>query len=166
MSENDEIRITLEQQEDFAFLVRFDGENLPDLHTDEPPPLGAGAGPNPSRLLLAAIANCLAASLLFALRKFKNQSGRLRATARTSLARGADGRWRIPRAWVELHLPEGGESYQSLDRILDQFENFCVVTQSVRQGVEVEVVVRDGHGRVLRGDDRGQAGSPAQGRNR
>lgn len=51
----------------------FDNPALPVLVTDEPPPLGGDAGPNPARLLGTAVANCLAASLLFSMRKFKNQ---------------------------------------------------------------------------------------------
>ena len=38
-----------------------------------------------------------------------------------------------------------------LDRVLGQFEEFCVVTQSVRAGIEVDVRVLDRDGRVLRG---------------
>ena len=36
-----------------------------------PPPLGQGSGPSPMQLLAASVGNCLSASLLFALRKFK-----------------------------------------------------------------------------------------------
>ena len=149
MSENQEIRVTLEQLEGYAFRVEFDGEGMTALETDEPPPLGAGHGPNPSRLLLAAIANCLSASLLFALRKFHNRPAALQAVATARLERNAEGRWRIPRATVELQLGEAAESHQQLERILAQFEQFCVVTQSVRQGIEVDVSVRDAAGRVL-----------------
>lgn len=153
MSDDQEIRVTLELQEDYAFRVQFDGEALEDLHTDEPAPLGSGSGPNPSRLLLVAVANCLSASLLFALRKFRNQPGGLRTRARTALARDGNGRWRIPRVEVELELAESAEAHQQLQRILEQFEQFCVVTQSVRQGIAVDVRVRDASGRLLLGQE-------------
>ena len=73
MSDTQQFSFTLEQQEDFAFLIRFD-QDIPPLLSDEPPPLGKDAGPNPSRLLAASVANCLSASLLFALRKFRSLS--------------------------------------------------------------------------------------------
>ena len=55
MSDTQQFSFTLEQQEDFAFLIRFD-KDIPPLLADEPPPLGKDAGPNPSRLLAAASA--------------------------------------------------------------------------------------------------------------
>lgn len=71
MSDEQSFELSLEQVEDFEFRVRFDGTVIKDLATDEPPPQGHDAGPDPARLLLAAVANCLAASLLFSLRKFR-----------------------------------------------------------------------------------------------
>ena len=41
-------------------------------------------------------------------------------------------------------------SRDRLDRVLEQFEEFCVVTQSVRSGFPVEVTVRDSAGTVLK----------------
>jgi organic hydroperoxide reductase OsmC/OhrA len=152
MSEDKVIRVSLEQQGNYSFLVHFDGAQIDDLLTDEPEPLGNGAGPNPARMLLAALANCLSATLLFALRKFHNQPGRLRAEAMARMERDPAGHWRIPKAWVELHLAEGADQHQQLARILEQFENFCIVTQSVREGIEVVVTVKDAQGRVLMGD--------------
>lgn len=146
MSEDTRIDITLDQTGDYEFRIRFEGSAVDDLITDEPAPLGHDHGPNPSRLLLAAVANCLSASLLFALRKFKNQPGALRTTASARTERDAEGRWRIPRAEVVLHLAEPAAQYHNLDRILAQFENFCVVTQSVRAGITVAVRVCDAKG--------------------
>src|SRR5690606_41374609 len=71
----------------------------------------------------------------------------------------AQGRWRIPTAAVTLHLPGHNADYRALDRVLAQFEEFCVVTQSVRQGIAVDVTVDDGEGRVLLGDKSFEAGS-------
>jgi len=153
------IRVTLEQEDDYAFRISFDDTLLEPLLSDESAPLGQDRGPNPARLLLASVANCLVASLLFALRKQRNQPGKLRAEITASLMRNAEGRWRIPQAFVELQLPEGIEHYQHLDRVLEQFEEFCIVTQSVRQGINVEVTVQDAHGRILLGDKTFEAGS-------
>ena len=159
MSTEKPIRVTLEQDGDYAFRVSFDDTALEPLLTDESAPLGHDRGPNPSRLLLASVANCLVASLLFALRKQRNQPGKLRAEITASLVRNADGRLRLPRALVELQLPEGNEHYLHLDRVLEQFEEFCIVTQSVRHGIDVRVTVKDANGHVLLGDKRLGSGS-------
>ena len=159
MSADNEIRVTLEQEDDYAFRIRFDNTGLEPLLSDEASPLGHDRGPNPARLLLASLANCLVASLLFALRKQKNEPGKLRAEITAVPIRNAEGRWRIPQAFVELHLPEGNEHYQRLERVLEQFEEFCIVTQSVRQGIDVSVTVRDVHGHVLLGDKSFEAGA-------
>src|SRR3970040_676072 len=143
LSDATPIRVTLEQEDDYAFRIRFEDTALDSLLGDEASPLGKDRGPNPARLLLASIANCLVASLLFAMRKQRNQPGKLRAEITAIPLRNAEGRWRIPQAFVELQLPEGNEHYQNLDRVLEQFEQFCIVTQSVRQGIDLLVTVRD-----------------------
>lgn len=148
MSTQEQVTITLTQLADYTFNVQFDDTDIPSLLTDEPAPLGTGKGPNPSRMLLAAIANCLSASLLFAMRKYKNTPGTLRAVVRGTLGRNADNRLRVQHVQVDLHLPEPGEEYEHFPRILETFENFCVVTESVRNGIEVAVNVHDGTGAV------------------
>lgn len=149
MSDEQSFELSLEQIEDFEFRVRFDGTAIKDLATDEPPPQGHDAGPNPARLLLAAVANCLAASLLFSLRKFRNTPGALRAMARAHLARNDHGRWRVAGMEVDLQLADPATSLQNLERALAQFEDFCIVTESVRGGVPVRVSVRDEQGQVV-----------------
>lgn len=149
MSDEKAFELTLEQESDYEFRVRFEGTSLPELVTDEPPPLGGDAGPNPARLLATAVANCLAASLLFALRKFKNDPGRITARARATMGRNEQRRWRVERVAVELHLSDPSAALEHLDRILEQFEEFCIVTQSVREGVDIDVSVIDGEGKAL-----------------
>ena len=55
MSADTTLRITLEQEDDYAFRIRFDDTAIADLMADEPAPLGKGEGPNPTRLLLSLI---------------------------------------------------------------------------------------------------------------
>jgi organic hydroperoxide reductase OsmC/OhrA len=145
---SEQVKVTLTQISDYSFNVSFDETDIPDLLTDEGAPLGGGKGPNPSRMLLAAIANCLSASLLFAMRKYKNTPGTIRAEVRGTLGRNAEGRMRIQHVDVDLHLPDAADRYDQFERILQQFENFCVVTESVRSGIEIAVQVHDGSGAV------------------
>ena len=148
MSETPETRVVLEQEGPYAFKVRFEGD-IESILTDEPAPLGEDRGPNPSAMLLTAIANCLASSLLFAMRKFKNAPGSIRAEVVARRERNADGRWRIPHADVTIQLSDAADAFEHLPRIIAQFEQFCVVTQSVRDGIDVAVTVKDRDGRVL-----------------
>lgn len=151
MSGTQALRLTLEQDADYAFRVRFDDTTLADLMTDESPPLGKGEGPNPSRMLVVAVANCLSASMLFALRKFKNQPGKIVTHATAELVRNDQGRMRVGHIDVVVRLAEGAEAHTHLERILATFEDYCVVTESVRQGVRVSVKVEDAQGKVLHG---------------
>jgi organic hydroperoxide reductase OsmC/OhrA len=149
MADTQQFSITVQQESDFVFRIAFDETGIPDLFTDEPPPLGGDSGPNPSRMLVAAVANCLSASLLFALRKFKNAPGTLTSRATATLGRNEQGRLRVQHIDVTLHLPGEAGDYQQLERVLAQFEDFCVVTESVRAGVQVSVRVEDGQGSSL-----------------
>ncbi|MDE2307949.1 MAG: OsmC family protein [Xanthomonadaceae bacterium] len=149
MSEIQEFTLTLTQQADYVFRIEFDDTPIPALLTDESAPLGGDSGPNPSRMLAAAVANCLSASLLFSLRKFKNAPGAIVTRARARLERNEQGRLRVAHIGVAIELPDAAEGYHQVDRLLQQFENFCVVTESVRAGVAVDVTVRDAAGRLL-----------------
>lgn len=160
MSADDQIRVSLQHEEGYRFSVDFEGGRLEPMHTDLPEPTGKGSGPDPEHLLLAAVANCLAASLLYALRVNRNEApAGIRAEVSARPARNAEGRLRIPQVFVELQLPGHNEDYQNLDKVLAKFEDFCTVTQSVRNGIDVELTVRDADQRVLLGDKSFEAGS-------
>ena len=141
--------VTLEQQEDFHFAIRF-GDALAPLHADEAPPLGKGAGPNPEQLLAAAVGNCLSDSLLFALRKFKQKPEPLRTTVETTVGRNVENRLRIERIAVRITLGVPASALQHLDRVLAQFEAFCTVAESVRKGIPVDAEVYDSMGARLK----------------
>lgn len=144
-----QVQIKLVQQADFRFAAHFDDPLMPVLMTDEPPPLGSGLGPNPEQLLGTAVANCLAASLLFAMRKFKNDASPLQAVATVTPVRNEQKRMRIGSIAVDLRLGVAESMIVSLDRVLSQFEDFCVVTQSVRSAIPVTVRVLDATGALL-----------------
>jgi organic hydroperoxide reductase OsmC/OhrA len=142
--------IELEQQEGFEFRVRFDWPDVPELVLDEPEPLGRGRGPNAVRLVGAAVANCLAASLVFCLKsKFRQNPGPVRAMASGRLEKNEHGRYRIAGIDVVLALAESFGDMPHQGRCLEQFEDFCVVTESVRRGIPVAVTVIDALGKVV-----------------
>jgi uncharacterized OsmC-like protein len=150
MSDTETITITLTQESDYAFRVAFEGSAMPGLLVDEDAPIGGERGPDPTRLLAASIGHCLSSSLLFALRKFKNQPAAIVTHVRLDKARNARGRQRVARIAVTIDLPEAAAEYAQIERILAQFEEFCTVTESVRAGVPIEVSVRDAARNVLR----------------
>jgi uncharacterized OsmC-like protein len=140
-----EFTLKLTRQQDYRFNVEFDLAGVPDLQLDEPAPLGAGVGPNASRLLAAAVANCLSASLLFCLHKFKQDSG-VTANVKGKMVRNEQGRLRVGSVAVDIQLDQSAER---LEHCAHQFEDFCVVTDSVRKGIPVNVRVLDADGKLI-----------------
>jgi len=141
------VRIT--RQSGYQFLVDF-GPAMSNLVVDEPPPLGHMTGPSPDQMLMAAVANCLSASLTFALQKFKEDPGSLQAEVRATIERNPQNRLRISRLSVHLQLGVDATQLPHIERALAQFEEFCTVSMSVRQGIAIDVAVSDGKGVRLR----------------
>ena len=148
MSESS-IHVQLLQKQDYQFDIHF-GPGIPVVMGDEPAPMGAGQGPSPVQLLAAAVGNCLSDSLLFALRKFKQAPEPIRCDVRAEVGRNSEGRVRVLAIHAVLTLGVPAAALQHLDRVLDQFEAYCTVTQSVGQGIPVSIEVVDGAGVVLK----------------
>lgn len=142
------VSVTITQKQDYQFLVDF-GAAMPALMSDEPAPLGKGEGPAPSHMLAAAVANCLSASLLFSLQKFKQDAGGITTTASCIVDRNESKRLRIVRIDVTIQLGKEGAQFDHLDRVLSQFGEFCTVSQSVQAGIPINISVTDGKGRRL-----------------
>lgn len=143
------IEVRLLQQQDYRFEIQF-ADGMPTLTSDEPAPLGTGQGPSPVQMLAAAVGNCLSDSLLFALRKFHQKPEPIACTVRAEVGRNEQGRVRVLRMHAQLTLGVAAEALEHLERVLDQFEAFCTVTQSVGQGIPIDLTVRDATGRQLK----------------
>ena len=141
MSEEKKFTIHLQQEENYDFRVKFDVDKADELLMDEPSPLGNDNGPNAARLVAAAAANCLSASLMFCLAKKDVPSNSIRTEATCTLARNDKNRLRIGR--IDVRITAGQQLLESkkLDRCLELFEDFCVVTASLRKGIPVGVEV-------------------------
>jgi organic hydroperoxide reductase OsmC/OhrA len=145
----DTFQIQLERLDGYRFRADFGDPAIPALLTDEGPPLGKGAGPNPSKLLATALANCLSASLVFCLAKSRVEVGKLSTSATGTYVRNEKNRLRIGRIDVLLRPELPGSDPEKVQKCLELFEDFCVVTASVRAGLPVGVRVEDAQGRPL-----------------
>ena len=149
----DTFEVLLERQEGYRFEATFEGTELAPLVLDEPPPLGAGAGPSPQRLLAAAVGSCLGSSLLFCLQKMRVEVAGLTTRVRGSTERNERNRLRLGGLEVTLTLDAPDADEAKLARCRAAFEDFCTVTASVRSGLDVRVTVADATGRTLAAED-------------
>ena len=149
MSEAGKFTIHLEQEEDYAFRVRFDLKKADDLLMDEPPPLGERNGPNASRLLAAAAANCLSASLMYCLAREDVPANSVHTEATCTLVRNEKKRLRVGRLDVRITADDALLDSKRKDRCIELFEDFCVVTASLRQGIPVGVELVNAAGETL-----------------
>lgn len=140
MTKASEFTLHLEQVEGFHFRVRFDKPQHAMLDLDEPPPLGRDAAPNAARILAAAIGNCLSASLVFCMRRKGKELADVEADVKVEIVRNEQGRLRVGNVAVTL-APGLPLDDATLAECRPLFEDFCLVTESVRRGIPVSVVL-------------------------
>jgi organic hydroperoxide reductase OsmC/OhrA len=127
--------------EGYRFKVEFDVYGIPSLVVDEMKPIGEGKGPNPTRLLSAAVGHCISSSLMYCLGKAKVHVKKLETTVQAKVQKNKDGYLRIAGLDVQVRLEVSEEDKARVPRCLKIFENYCTVTQSVRKGIEVKVSI-------------------------
>lgn len=142
MSEEEKtFKVSLKREEGYVFKVDFE---LPDVELvmDEPNPVGTDKGPNASKVLAAAMGNCLTASLMFCLQKARADIGEIETRVEGKMRRNEKGRWRIAEVNVEISPEIDLGEYQSqYDRCMGLFEDFCIVSQSIEEGIPINVLV-------------------------
>lgn len=149
MPDETQFSLSLDRITNYQFETRFDNDQLEPLLLDEPVPLGDDKGPNASRLVGAAVGDCLSASLLFCLEKAKQQVNGIKTNVVGTMRRNERGRWRIAELDVRITLDVVADHAKRVNRCLSLFEDYCVVTASVRKGVLVNVVVLDPQGNEM-----------------
>ncbi len=123
----------------YRFTVSFpDVAGAEQITLDEAAPLGAGTGPTPAGLLAAAVGGCLSASLTLCLNKAHLDPDAVNAHVTARMSRNESGRLRIEGIDVEL-TPCFAGSDERFDRCKSLYEDFCIVTESVRKGIPINV---------------------------
>jgi organic hydroperoxide reductase OsmC/OhrA len=125
----------------YQFKANFDSPKNFEVLIDEPEPIGEGSAPSASRFLAVAVGDCLSASLLFCFKKAKIDLEDFNTVVETVIRKNEKGRWRIALIKVKLKPLIGQNDITKSKRCLDLFEDFCIVTQSVRNGINVDVDV-------------------------
>jgi uncharacterized OsmC-like protein len=143
-------RAHIERTERFRFSADFpESPHAATITIDEAPPLGEGAGPNPAGLLAAALGSCLASSFVFCLKKVRVEPTSVTADVTAQIVRNERGRFRIGDVDVELSFGVAEGDAAGFERCQGLFEDFCIVTESVRHGIPVHVRVTKDHAEDL-----------------
>jgi uncharacterized OsmC-like protein len=143
MSEEEKtFKVSLKREEGFVFKVDFGLPGVKEFIMDEPAPVGDDSGPNASKVLAAAMGNCLTASLMFCLQKARAEIGEIETKVEGRMRRNEKGRWRIAEVNVEISPEIDLEVFQSqFDRCHGLFEDFCIVSKSIEEGIPINVKV-------------------------
>lgn len=124
----------------YRFTATFpDVAGAEPITLDEPAPLGGGAAPTPAELLAAAVGGCLSASLTLCLNKARLEPDAVNAHVAARIGRNEAGRLRVEGIDVELTPCLAGADQGRFERCKTLYEDFCIVTESIRHGIPVTV---------------------------
>ncbi|MFX1364051.1 MAG: OsmC family protein [Promethearchaeota archaeon] len=104
-------------------------------------------GPNPSRMVALGVLGCMSASFIFCLKKRNFKVEDFKGEAEVTITRNEKGFLRIRKIDVKIEPKIGNpealkRAKQCLKQVKDGysfFEQYCIVTQSIRSGIEVNV---------------------------
>jgi len=147
MSESEKVfqtKISVEWLEDLTFKLNFENPALSEIFIDETHDVESpeAVGPDPSKLLLAAVMGCLNVSFAFCLKKARVPLQGMKAIGELTSVRNEKGFWRVSKIDIDL-TPEIRieKGIPRMEKCMEIFHDYCTITQSVRQGIPVNVTI-------------------------
>ena len=145
MSEEIRSKASIELVKDMIFSCDMGEMKVRDCYIDETHQKEADMwGPNPVKLLASAILGCLSASYIFCLQKKKLSLNDYKAEAEAIISRNEKGFLRVKEINVKL-IPktDNPDVIKRMEQCKKMFEQYCTVTESVREGIQVNVDIHD-----------------------
>ena len=136
---NEKIHTHMKREDGYRFSITFDELPSAKIYTDESVPVGKSEGPSAAMMLSSAVGHCLSSSLLFCLEKSRAKPKGLETDVETTLARNEKGRWRVSGIKVNMKIDKDDVDKKKLERCKGIFEDFCIVSASVREGIKISV---------------------------
>lgn len=131
----------LKQVEEMVFKGELGSFKIDNLYIDERNVEKAEKiGTSPTKLLALSVLGCLAASFSFCLQKKNFSLSELEGRAQVTISRNDKGFWRVKKIDVEM-IPQINtpEMRKRADQCAEFFEQYCIITESLRNGFQVNV---------------------------
>jgi len=143
MSEEMKTKVGLSLEQEMIFSCDLGDMKVKDCYVDDTNKDEVDMlGPNPTRMLGLALLGCLSASFIFCLKKRNLTLDDLKAEAELTIARNKKGFWRVKKIDVDIDIKiSDPDTRKRADQCRKMFEEYCIVTQAVREGIDVEVKV-------------------------
>jgi len=143
MSEEITTKVALSLYEEMIFKCDLGDMNVKDCYIDDTHDYEVDMlGPNPSRLLGLALLGCLSASFIFCLKKKDLTLKDLKADALIHIGKNEKGFLRVLKIDVNIRtLIDDPDTKKRAEQCRKMFEQYCTVTQAVREGIDVNVNV-------------------------
>jgi len=136
-----EVGIKLE--EEMIFKCDLGQIQMNDLFIDEKHKKSVDKiGPNPSKLLALSVLGCLAASFAFCLQKKNFTLSDLEGKAIILSKKNEKGFWRLKKINIKLTPKiDNPEMRKRVEQCIEVFEQFCFISESLRNGIDLEVKI-------------------------
>ncbi len=133
--------VGINSEEEMIFRCNLGQIRMNDLFIDEQHRKPTDKiGPNPSKLLALSVLGCLAASFTFCLQKRNFSLSNIEGKAVITSIRNDKGFWRLKKIDIKL-IPkiDNPKIRKGADQCRKFFEQFCIISESVREGIEINV---------------------------
>lgn len=131
----------MRREDGYKFEITFDELPGQKIVSDESKPIGNNEGVTAAMMLAGAAGHCLSSSLLFCLEKSRVTAKDLSTDVEMTLERNERGRWRVNEIKVNLKPTVDIVDAEKLERCKGIFQDFCIVSASIRDGIKIDVEV-------------------------
>ena len=141
MSNESKVKVGIKLEEEMTYKCDLGQIKMEDLFIDETNKrLSDKIGPNPSSLLALSVLGCLAASFTFCLKKKNFALTKLDGKAEVVIKRNEKEFWRVKKIDVNITPKiDNPKLRKRADQCKNFFEQYCIIAESVRDGIEVNV---------------------------